>query len=530
MGLSATIDTAHAAGCEGSDAQLCLHVNHALILGDDTPYAHVDVVRPASVTCIDLERLNLLFDFRTSVQERRLSVEASVSDNVDVDEMLLDALNREEAPSETFEDTVQRISRGLPLSIRRCFDPPASVSNDSEHLQITASIQHSAAANETGFKPADKASDQMKVTDLAAEQLQASFSNRHRISSAAKSKAERRDKRAVIAAPASSEGDRDVMLLDDAELQSYLTDADDSEVMFSQTPSLTSNSSTTSTMFKWDNLDHTPDTEFTSTPMYNPVLPIATIDDLFKTSLYLLVSGSQLKKTAHVRRVQIERSPDISLSDLVPSLFSPGFTQVSENFGLLWLYSGLTVKSVSHNACFLPRISYSISLSFARNMQSPALKKKLSQLANSSTLFFADNDEEKYGSDGSSQRALAAVEARLWAMIHRCVYNPAAAQKIPALATDLEEEDEDLLEGAERPRAAVGHDADFEDANSAFEDLLEDEWDEWNDLLAGEDDEILLGNDEERERLAVEQETDEMLFGGCDEDEAILSDNESMLL
>ena len=133
-------------------------------------------------------------------------------------------------------------------------------------------------------------------------------------------------------------------------------------------------------------------------------------------------------------------------------------------------------------------------------------------------------------------------------MMQRKLYDPAAAKKLRHQTLSdrdyvVTDDEEDLLEGD----ILEENEIDFEDLLcgrlEGFDDTEFVEVDEFEDLLAGQDgasDNDFLGNFEDseirRERLQVEMETDEMLFGhgyeAESEDEILLLDteNESMLL
>jgi len=124
----------------------------------------------------------------------------------------------------------------------------------------------------------------------------------------------------------------------------------------------------------------------------------------------------------------------------------------------------------------------------------------------------------------------------------RAAFNPRSSDKSLVEMVD-EDQDEDLL-------AELGNSMAYPEGRSMVDDLdfVEDEFgdvDEFEDLLGrgdNDDDDLLEYMDaSERERLEVEHETNEMLFGGSydeelegdDEDMLFLEpgcDNESMLL
>ncbi len=115
------------------------------------------------------------------------------------------------------------------------------------------------------------------------------------------------------------------------------------------------------------------------------------------------------------------------------------------------------------------------------------------------------------GEAGAPTRLAAVVQSRLWGMMQRKLYDPSDAAKIwrkSTLPADSVEEDEcpDLLELSGEPEV-------FGDQKtSKLDDFDEDGVYEFEDLLSTDDDD-LLEYMEERERLSVERETEEMLLG-----------------
>lgn len=142
------------------------------------------------------------------------------------------------------------------------------------------------------------------------------------------------------------------------------------------------------------------------------------------------------------------------------------------------------------------------------------------QLADSVPSVFHD-EVDRLGSRGTTERLDAVVQARLWAMMQRKLYDPLAARRLRGTPgtghgrTVYDGDDyEDLLGHVSGGRCsdtslkyqmAESFDEGFEMDNeegSSFDDLL-------GEL---EDDYDLLNDYEHLEREAVEQETDEMLL------------------
>jgi hypothetical protein len=146
------------------------------------------------------------------------------------------------------------------------------------------------------------------------------------------------------------------------------------------------------------------------------------------------------------------------------------------------------------------------------------------------TSSLTDDNPDGAGEAGFSGRLAAVVQARLWGMMQRELYDPSAARKMLQKSSEAAKVDQ------------VGDD----DCPNLFGTLKDDEESQFVDLfgnVGGDDFEHLLMGDEkdedglldyledsERERLAIEQETEEMLFGnGWDQndEEDLLFQNEN---
>jgi hypothetical protein len=165
---------------------------------------------------------------------------------------------------------------------------------------------------------------------------------------------------------------------------------------------------------------------------------------------------------------------------------------------------------MAHNAHFVPTISRAASVSWPRNTQSPSLRQKLTQLENSPPSL-TDENQDRGSEAGTTSRIAAVVQSRLWGMMQRKLYDSSDAAKIwrksPLRENLTEDECPDLLETLGTGEREEGR------VMIELGEFSEDEADEFEDLLSRDDDE-LLEYLEERERLSVERETDEMLFGG----------------
>ncbi|KAI9642990.1 hypothetical protein NHQ30_008724 [Ciborinia camelliae] len=233
---------------------------------------------------------------------------------------------------------------------------------------------------------------------------------------------------------------------------------------------------------------------------------------LVSEAMRAMIAGSETRQWTRkgVKIDNFSSTSATSLASLSPVMFSPGFK-----------------KSVAHNSHYVPRIIQMMT-SLARNAQTPSLRQKLAQIANMSTSQFsyAQNDRNINGEPGSEKRLAAVVQARLWSMMQRTLHDPLAARQATnkrsnpddAIVTEEDDGYDDLLEtiGTENNMEDLKM-VDYENHSekSAFDCILSDydgsSGDEFDDLLEDED-EILL-NDEERERMAIESETEEMFFG-----------------
>jgi hypothetical protein len=141
----------------------------------------------------------------------------------------------------------------------------------------------------------------------------------------------------------------------------------------------------------------------------------------------------------------------------------------------------------------------------------------LTQLANSLPSLLTDEIHDGDGESGEMTRIAAVVQSRLWGIMQRKLYDPSDAAKIwkkPRLEEyPAKDEGINMLDALKEATGVAGQ------TMIKLGEFLGDEMDEFEDLLSSCDDE-LLGYLEERERLSIERETDEMLFGsGWDGDE-----------
>ncbi|KAF7866923.1 hypothetical protein EAF04_005764 [Stromatinia cepivora] len=249
------------------------------------------------------------------------------------------------------------------------------------------------------------------------------------------------------------------------------------------------------------------------------VLDPTVSSKLVGAAIRAMIAGTEMRRRATngVKIDNISGIPATSLATLSPVMFSPGFK-----------------KSMAQNSRYAPRIIQMLT-SLARNAQTLSLRQKLAEITNIPTSeFVSDRTDGGIDSElGSEKRLAAVVQARLWSMMQRTLYDPLAARQATnkrmtsdnAILAEGDDGYDDLLD-------SIGTDVDIEDLRkgdddfrlivdehhsekSAFDCILSDceeiSGDDFDDLL-DDGDELLL-SDEERERLEIEFETEEMFFG-----------------
>ncbi|RDW91578.1 hypothetical protein BP5796_02743 [Coleophoma crateriformis] len=228
-------------------------------------------------------------------------------------------------------------------------------------------------------------------------------------------------------------------------------------------------------------------------------LNISKACQLAETAMRLVISGFR-RGQRHMADISIQHPwPSTALCAISPSLWCPGFK----------LASGSQEKCMDQNAQFLPSISQAICVSWTQNAQSPSLRQKLLQLADSVPSHSNENNSG-LGATGATDRLTSVVQSRLWTMMQRKLYDPSAARHLRlSVHRDWQAEPEaadfeDLLQNDTASQDADTCLEDEEDsASSVFHDVLADfEYDEEVDLLAAQ---------EEKERQSTERETDIML-------------------
>ncbi|KAF4633156.1 hypothetical protein G7Y89_g4956 [Cudoniella acicularis] len=489
--------------------------------------SNIDFQPPYSVLRGTVEGLQVRLDFTTIQEQRQVAkrVKRRSPDNdpaLASDAMLLDYnLNlAEDGHLEEFEAVVQSQSQQLSKSITECFEYAKLEYSDSDvilfddwpaftNTQDDSKIQTPRDSQSGGIQKAEYVFSPMNTSKCI-------------------------------------EGDVDLLQLNDAQhtemllatfpaldkppLSFHSVESVEEDMLFSQmssgTPTLTSQTSTCSTVSivsSYTPLKRPSSNDSSTTTQSDPPFSLdpSKASKLVLMALHILVGGHEPRSRRPLQGIQVEKPPpETSLTRLAPAMFSPGFRE-----------------SLAHNAKLLPIISHAISSSLPRNVQSPTLKCKLTKLSNLRSPLIAEDNNTSTGRE-TSDNLSAVVQARIWAMMQKHLYDPSAARKMK-LSKDHEggqcigsqTEDEDLLGQWENDNhlAASKNTTEAE----AKESILIDDIDEFEDLLAGDDkEEDLLGlfDESERERWETEQQTDEMLFGsGWEEDGYRETEDEELL-
>jgi hypothetical protein len=286
-------------------------------------------------------------------------------------------------------------------------------------------------------------------------------------------------------------------------------DPNTDEMLLSQntpitTPSLTSQSSTISTLSSANSLKRRASDEVVDSRSTSISLPLTPANKLTSFALRTVIAGTSNRKR-DLQGIEIcNPHPSTNLSAIAPSMFSPGFKEL-----------------MAHNSKFLSTISHAICSSWMRSVQGVVLRRRLIALSNAKVSEFHHGD----GEGGSTERLMSVVQGRLWRMMQRTLHDEEAVKKLwknhegagTENANMNEEmcEDEDLL-GENGSLENSDMKADHLEDYTGEEFMDEDEELLFGDLLVGgedqESDDGLLDYLEEQERLAVEAETEEMLF------------------
>jgi hypothetical protein len=144
------------------------------------------------------------------------------------------------------------------------------------------------------------------------------------------------------------------------------------------------------------------------------------------------------------------------------------------------------------------------------------LRRKLAKLGS----VFMIGEENVHPATSATDRLSKVVQTKLWSMMKRQLYNPAATKSLRWRKEEKESEDKndgteqqmlfyhspledaDADDGTHTDLLGYGGDGD-DDVASEFDDLLEDDGGQTLDYW-------------EQQRIETERQTDEMLFGGYD--------------
>ncbi|KAH8754680.1 hypothetical protein F5882DRAFT_469304 [Hyaloscypha sp. PMI_1271] len=515
LSLSASLDLWQSDGTADSVRDLSINVNHGLQT-PTPPTRHrawvldtFDIKPPDNVLCVEFERMQIQFDFlEIRKKAKPIKKVKTNAEQFDIEEeMLLDL-----APSFKGHGNVDELAHAvarmgdLPTLISRCFEPKLEIWDELGIVQKSP-LPYSTQQKDPPIAGLEKyiieqngkvnGMEIMNRTGLRRGQVKNWFTY------------QRRKIRKDCAVP------EDQMLLaqgEDGAPTRQVDDQEEDDMLFSPATdnmsSLTSQSSVASSALSTGGKElalkrPSPDDDAM-------LLDKLTACDLGEAAIHILTSGYISRGLRGLGGIQVEKPPPIlSLARLAPSTFCPGFKE-----------------SMAHNAHFLPSISHAISVSWPRNIQSPTLREKIFRLGQSRTSSLTNETRIEDGGERSTARLTAVVQSRLWGMMQRKLYDPSDTAKIwrkTTLQDNPVQEDEcpDLLETMGEPDEMGGQVATKRD------DFGGDDAGDFDDLLSRDDDE-LLEYMEERERLSIERETEEMLFGSeWDEDDACLLDDEA---
>jgi hypothetical protein len=268
-----------------------------------------------------------------------------------------------------------------------------------------------------------------------------------------------------------------------------------------ETPSLTSQPSTqTSTTPSNSSVSPKRAPDFDTEPLG---LPFPSSYILTSTALGILIGCHPYKH--NLQNITIKEAlPKMPLSRLTPAIFCPRFK-----------------ASMAHNSRSLPTISQAASSSWVRNCQGPGLRAKLLELANKPPPGSDHGHLTQAGERGSAERLNAVVQVGVWSMMQRKLSDSAVAGRLQWESFDACKPADGEGPGVDEDLLGCGDiDGRLDIRPEADEGLawfLDDEYMDGDEELLFTDtateDQGLLGYFDEMERLAVEQQTDEMLFG-----------------
>jgi hypothetical protein len=299
-------------------------------------------------------------------------------------------------------------------------------------------------------------------------------------------------------------------------------------------PSLTSQSSTETVLMSTTSSVSRKRSLLPSTGDTNhAILSLPSSCELVSGALCILIGGYSSRRS--LANITVEKAPPkTTLSRLAPAIFCPGYKEL-----------------MAHNSRFLPTILQAVSSSWVQNCQGPGLRRNLAALANAEVSELDDVYREGSGQHGSVERLSAVVQTRLWGTMQRKLFDPAVARKLQCEGSNMDRrvdqeelgEDEDLLAPSDIEKELDSRRRMSIDLGELIgNEFMDDDGLLFVDENRDVEQEGLLDYFDEMERLAVERQTDEMLFwdGGGDHhddgdsDRILLFDSEveeeSMLL
>ncbi|KAL2073906.1 hypothetical protein VTL71DRAFT_11232 [Oculimacula yallundae] len=452
---------------------------------------NIDVNPPPAVSCATLERIQIQFNLlsiaRTSIVDIKGPFPAEVEPLEDA--MLLDlpayAHLPPKAESQSLEEAVELL-KTLPSEVERCFGPIPFVKSGDQLL-----LEGPPRLSELD----QKLHNDVSLVELSEVMLLDTING----------------------GPGQIEStpQDDDMLLDD-ESDQTIGDFDEHDLIFSQPSDVTSSffHSQPSTIYPMPPPDLESQSSLTTLPtrpqsqISSPTLLTLT-DIAIRTLMGAAVSRSDSKR----QDVEFKRLPQLSMSTLAPSMFSPGYKNL-----------------MAGNSRLLPTVTHALSDTMLRNVQTPSLRRKLLQLSNASPSSIPNLG---YNLDqlGAGERLSSVVQSRLWEMMQRNLFDNAAGRRLWRQEHMGEKGGYDNFEDM-----VETHDDDELKVKTGDGEGADDSM-----LFPGvEDDELLLGDedycyDADWEQRAIEDDIEDMLLSAewnrsQIEEEMLLEDSDVDLL